>query len=132
MAVGYFVRVGVLFTLTAAAAASPLAAQQKPDNTAVNKVERANAQPTAQQQKNDKSDLSITRDIRMAINGDKSLSSYAHNVKIITRQGQVTLKGPVRSDAEKQTVEAKATAVAGEGHVISNVSVAPAKSRAKN
>ena len=87
--------------------------------------------PLSAQQKSGKTDLAITRDIRMAINGDKTLSIYAHNVKILTRNGQVTLKGPVRTDAEKQVVEAKATAVAGEGHVISEVSVAPAKSRAK-
>jgi osmotically-inducible protein OsmY len=48
---------------------------------------------------------------------DKALSSYAHNVKVIAQGGQVTLKGPVRSDDEKRAVEAQATEVAGAGHV---------------
>ena len=42
---------------------------------------------------------------------DKSLSSYAHNVKIISQNGTVTLKGPVKSDGEKQSVIAKAVGV---------------------
>jgi hyperosmotically inducible periplasmic protein len=75
----------------------------------------------------------MTRDIRRAIMSDKQLSTYAHNVKIITQQGQVTLKGPVRSDDEKRAIEAKATEIAGVGHVKSEVSVtnAPTKRRAK-
>ena len=60
---------------------------------------------------------------------DKALSSYAHNVKVIAQDGQVTLKGPVRSDDEKRVVEAKATEVAGAGHVINEMSVAPTRSK---
>ena len=102
---------------------SALAQQPAPDNTKVNARDRAPSQPTADQQSNDRSDVSITRDIRRAIVKDKALSTAAHNVKIITRQGQVTLKGPVRSDAEKQSIEATATRIAGAGHVKSDVSV---------
>jgi osmotically-inducible protein OsmY len=58
---------------------------------------------------------------------DKSLSTYAHNVKIVTQGGSVTLKGPVRSEEEKHMVEAKATEIAGAGHVTNELSVAPAK-----
>jgi hyperosmotically inducible periplasmic protein len=127
-----FSQFGLWLSLTTFAAAAPLLAQQPPpDNAKVNKAERAGGQPTAEQQKNNRSDLTITRDIRLSIVGDKTLSTYAHNVKIITRQGQVTLKGPVRTEGEKQTVEAKATQVAGVGHVTNDVSVAPAKRRAK-
>ena len=54
---------------------------------------------------------------------DKSLSSYAHNVKIITQNGQVTLKGPVRSDDEKRAVEAKATEIAGPNKVTDELDV---------
>jgi osmotically-inducible protein OsmY len=43
-------------------------------------------------------DRAITKQIRMAIHDDNSLSTYAHNVKIITQNGKVTLKGPVRSE----------------------------------
>jgi osmotically-inducible protein OsmY len=59
---------------------------------------------------------------------DKTLSSYAHNVKIVSQDGQVTLKGPVRTEAEKKSVEDKATALAGAGHVTSEISIAPVKS----
>jgi osmotically-inducible protein OsmY len=58
---------------------------------------------------------------------DKNLSSYAHNVKVIAQNGHVTLKGPVRSEQEKRTVEAAAAGVAGEGKVTSQISIAPAK-----
>jgi osmotically-inducible protein OsmY len=58
---------------------------------------------------------------------DKTLSSYAHNVKVIAQNGQVTLKGPVRSEQEKKTVEAKAAEVAGAEHVTNQMSVAPEK-----
>jgi osmotically-inducible protein OsmY len=57
---------------------------------------------------------------------DKSLSTYAHNVKVVSQGGQVTLKGPVRSEDEKRSVEAKATEIAGAGHVINEITVAPA------
>ena len=58
-------------------------------------------------------DRELTRKIRRSIMADKSLSTYAHNIKIISQDGAVTLKGPVKSDDEKQTVVAKAVAVAG-------------------
>jgi len=56
---------------------------------------------------------------------DKSLSTYAHNVKIITQNGQVTLKGPVRSEGEKQAIETKATEVAGANKVTNDLNVKP-------
>jgi osmotically-inducible protein OsmY len=98
-----------------------------PDNTKTNQRDRAPNSPTAEQQKENRSDLAITRDIRQAIAKDKSLSTYAHNVKIITQNGNVTLKGPVRSAEEKATIEAKAGEVAGAGHVKSEIEIAPAK-----
>ena len=126
-------RFGLWLSLATFAAAAPLLAQQPAaDNTKVNKTERADSQPTADQQKNNRSDLATTRDIRRSIVGDKALSVYAHNVKIITRQGQVTLKGPVRNEGEKQTVEAKATEIAGVGHVTNDVSIAPAKNSTRH
>ena len=101
--------------------------QTPPDNTKVNKRDRAKGAVTADQQKENATDRDVTQKIRHALMEDKSLSSYAHNVKVITQGGQVTLKGPVRSDQEKQTVEEKAVAVAGAGHVTNQMSVAPAK-----
>ena len=98
-----------------------------PDNTKTNKRDRASGAPTADQQKENASDREITRKIRSALMDDKTLSSYAHNVKVITQDGKVTLKGPVRTEDEKNTVEAKAIEVAGTGHVINQLSIAPSK-----
>ena len=82
----------------------------------------------ADQQKDNALDRDLTQRIRRALVQDKSLSSYAHNVKVITQGLQVTLKGPVRSEDEKQRVEQKATEMAGAGHVTNQMSVAPKKS----
>jgi hyperosmotically inducible periplasmic protein len=109
------------------ALSTSLVAQTPPDNTKVNTRDRAKGAATADQQKENATDRDVTQKIRRALMDDKSLSSYAHNVKVITQGGQVTLKGPVRSDEEKQTIEAKAVAVAGAGHVTNQMSVAPAK-----
>src|SRR6202163_4883889 len=83
-----------------------LIAQTPADNTKVNTRDRAKGAVTADQQKDNASDRKLTQTIRRALMRDKSLSSYAHNVKVIAQGGQVTLKGPVRSDAEKQNIEA--------------------------
>ena len=95
------------------------------DNTKVNQRDRSQNEPTADQQKNNRSDRDITQQIRQSIMKDKSLSTYAHNVKIITQDGQVTLKGPVRSEDEKQAIEAKAAEVAGDGKVTSELNIKP-------
>lgn len=91
----------------------PSAAQVPADNTKVNQRDRDQAQPTADQQKENKTDRELARQVRRALVKDKSLSTYAHNVKVIARDGGVTLKGPVRSAEEKQAVEAKAAEAAG-------------------
>ena len=112
-------------------ALAPLAAQNpdtqgvKPDNTKVNKRDRKPSAVTADQQKENGSDRETARKIRRAIMDDKTLSTYAHNVKIVAHAGTVTLKGPVRSEDEKKTVEAKATEIAGAGKVTNNISVVP-------
>lgn len=104
-------------------------AQTAPDNTKVNTRDRAPRAVTADQQKDNAGDREITRKIRQSLIKDKTLSSYAHNVKVIAQGGQVTLKGPVRSDEEKHTVESKAIEVAGTGHVTNQMSVAPASTK---
>jgi hyperosmotically inducible periplasmic protein len=98
-----------------------------PDNTKANKQERSDQRVTADQQKEQGSDRELTQQIRKALVKDKSLSTYAHNVKVIAQGGMVTLKGPVRSEQEKQAVEAKATEIAGADKVKSEISVAPDK-----
>jgi osmotically-inducible protein OsmY len=85
----------------------------QPDNTKTNQRDRDPSQPTADQQKNDPSDRMLTRNIRRSIMADKSLSTNAHNLKIISQNGTVTVKGPVNSDDERRAVIAKAVAVAG-------------------
>jgi len=97
----------------------------KPDNTKVNKRDRKAGEVTADQQKMNKADRQLTQKIRRAINDDKSLSTYARNVKIISQDGMVTLKGPVRTDDERVSIEAKATGIAGSGKVTNELSVAP-------
>lgn len=93
------------------------------DNTKTNQRDRNANEPTADQQKNNRSDRELTQQIRRAIVKDKSLSMYAHNVKIIAQNGVVILKGPVRSDDEKRTVEAKAAEIAGQDKVTSQLDV---------
>ena len=83
--------------------------QTKPDNTKVNKEGGV----TAGQQKENAADRELSRKIRRSVMADKSLSTNAHNIKIISQNGMVTLKGPVKSDDEKKAVVAKAVAVAG-------------------
>ncbi len=85
----------------------------KPDNTKVNQRDQNSGEVTADQQKMNAKDQELTRNIRRSIMADKSLSTYAHNIKIISQNGSVTLKGPVKSDDEKKAVVAKAVAVAG-------------------
>jgi hyperosmotically inducible protein len=108
-----------------ALAQEPATQPTAPDNTKVNERDRSNDEPTADQQKDNRSDQDITQQIRQSIMKDKSLSTYAHNVKIITQNGQVTLKGPVRSEDEKKTVETKAAEVAGENKVTSQLNIKP-------
>jgi hyperosmotically inducible protein len=95
------------------------------DNSKMNQGDQSKTVPTADQQKDNRTDLEITKQIRQSIVADKSLSTYAHNVKIITQDGRVTLKGPVRSEDEKQAVASKATAVAGADKVTDDLSIKP-------
>ena len=95
------------------------------DNTKVNQRDRNANEPTADQQQSNRSDQDTTQQIRKAIMEDKSLSTYAHNVKVITQNGMVTLKGPVRSDEEKRAIEAKAADVAGGDKVTNEMDVKP-------
>lgn len=98
------------------------------DNTKVNKRDRKHTAATADQQKENATDREISAKIRKSLMDDKDLSTYAHNVKIITRNGVVTLKGPVRSEEEKKSVEAKAAEVAGADKVHNSLSVRSKKS----
>jgi hyperosmotically inducible protein len=105
-------------------------APPKPDNTAVNKRDKNSGEATADQQKMTAADRELTVKIRRSIMADKSLSTYAHNVKIISQDGTVTLKGPVRSDDEVTSIVSKATDATGSGDkVVNQLSVAPSSKR---
>jgi hyperosmotically inducible protein len=98
---------------------------QQPDNTKQNQGDASHGADTADHQKMNPADRNTTKQIRAAIMKDNSLSTYGHNIKIITRNGKVTLKGPVRSEEDKTNIEAKAVAVAGADNVTDELTVAP-------
>lgn len=109
----------VLVSLLCAAGSMAWSAQQAPDNTGNNKQQDV----TADHQSNTTADRAITQQIRKALMADKSLSSYAHNVKIVTRDGMVTLKGPVQSEDEKQKVVSTAAQVVDAGKIDNQLTV---------
>jgi osmotically-inducible protein OsmY len=110
-----------------AASAGASIQQTAPDNTKVNQRDQDTSQPTADQQRDNRSDRDIAQQIRQSVMKDKSLSTYGHNVKIISQNGAVTLKGPVRSEDEKRAIEAKAAAIVGQDKVTSELQVVPQK-----
>ena len=98
----------------------------KPDNTAVNKRDNSPGEATADQQKMNAADRDLTAKIRKSVMADKDLSAYAHNIKIISQDGMVTLKGPVRSDHEITLLVTKAATVTSSGDkVVNQLSVQP-------
>ena len=101
-------------------------AQPKPDNTKVNERDRNSGAATADKQGMTTSDRELTAKIRKSVMADKSLSTYAHNVKIITQDGMVTLKGPVRSGDEAKSITDKAVKIVGSMEKVTNqMSVKP-------
>jgi osmotically-inducible protein OsmY len=100
--------------------------QTAPDNTKVNKGDRNEQSTNADKaMKNNLSDRQVEAHIRREIVKDKNLSTYAHNVKIVSANGKVTLRGPVRSEEEKQTVEQYAKKYAADQNVIDEITVKP-------
>ena len=100
--------------------------QPKADNTGVNKRDQNPGEATADQQKMNAADRDLTARIRKAVMADKHLSSYAHNVKIISQNGVVTIKGPVHSEDEARSVMAKAVEGTGSpDKVVNQMSVQP-------
>jgi hyperosmotically inducible protein len=92
-------------------------------NTERNARDRDGTNPTADDQPENKQDIDVAAKVRRAVVGDKSLSTNAHNVKIITNEGTVTLRGPVDSEEEKEAVVAMAKEAAGEDHVVDELEV---------
>ena len=111
--------------LVAVAACTQNTTPVKADNTARNADSPAAQTPV--DQKENEADLQISQNIRKAIVADDSLSLDAHNVKVITSAGVVTLRGPVASQQEKAAIEAKAKQVAGVTRIDNQLEIAPPK-----
>ena len=92
-------------------------AQTAPDNTGRNERDRSGTTLTPGDQSSDKADVDLTRRIREAVVADKSLSTDAHNIKIITIDGMVTLRGPVENATERSKIVATAQQLAGKNKV---------------
>ena len=118
--------VGVPAALQAQVRDTTRAAGVAPDNTKRNKEGGI----TAQQQGRDSIDRRITKEIRRAVVKNKDLSGYAHNVKIITVNDVVTLRGPVRTEQEKLTIETMARAEPGVAQVVNELTIKPKKPKA--
>src|SRR5580698_7586455 len=109
---------------TAATPATTASPRVDPTNTAVNVRDRSEAAKTPINQNENQSDINLTATIRKRVVGTE-MSTDAHNVKIISQDGRVTLRGPVKSPDEKAQIEAIAQDVAGKDHVDSQLEVSP-------
>jgi len=111
-----------LLALTCLSAVSlgALAADDKnvnPDNTAKSERDRSGETQTSGDQSNSPADLKITQAIRQALMKDSELSMTAKNIKVITANGQVTLRGPVKTAQEKAKIDQLAKSAAGGAHI---------------
>jgi len=97
--------------------------QSAPDNSAQNKHHTTTADDQGAATSSAKTDRETTAKIRKAIIADKDLSTYAHNVKVITTNGSVTLKGPVKSEDEKQKVATDAASVTSADKITNELTV---------
>ena len=88
-------------------------AKTAPDNTGRNVQDRSGVPLTPGDQSDSEADRTLTQKVRQAVMADDSLSTTAHNIKIISVDGIVTLRGPVNSAKEKANIEAKAQQIAG-------------------
>ena len=114
---------GYAGTASATERTAPPAAPTAPDNTGRNVRDRGGATMTPGDQSESEADRSVTQQIRRAVVADDSLSTMAKNVKIITADGVVTLRGPVQSPLEKEVIEAKARQFAGINQVDNQLEV---------
>ena len=100
---------------------------QAPDNSNTNKLDDTEHAMTPEKQSNSKADLDLARKIRREVTMTDTFSTYAKNVKIVTRDGVAHLRGPVKNAEEKQAIEAIAKKLAGDAKVMSHLEIAPAK-----
>ncbi len=97
--------------------------ETKPDNTAINERDRSNDTQTSGDQSNSSADLKITQAIRQALMKDGELSTSAKNIKVITENGKVTLRGPVKTVQEKAKVDQLAKSAAGGVPIVDQLDV---------
>src|SRR5882672_1739190 len=95
----------------------------KPDNTAINERDRSGETQTSGDQSNSPGDLKITQAIRQALMKDGELSTTAKNIKVITANGHVTLRGPVKTAQEKVKIDQLAKSAAGGAHIDNQLDV---------
>jgi hyperosmotically inducible protein len=105
----------IVLTCLSTVSLAAMAADEKtkPDNTAINERDRSTETETSGDQSNGSADLKITQAIRQALMKDSELSTTAKNIKIITSNGQVTLRGPVNNAQEKAKIDQLAKSAAG-------------------
>jgi hyperosmotically inducible protein len=106
-----------------AVALSAMAQEASPDNTGKNKRDRSGETQTSGDQSNNPQDIKISAAIRKAVVSDKSLSATAKNIKIITANEVVTLRGPVNTADEKTKIEQLAQSAAGNAKVDNQLEV---------
>jgi osmotically-inducible protein OsmY len=108
---------------------STLVADDKkaPDNTATNERDRSGETQTSGDQSNSSADLKITQAVRQALMKDSELSMTAKNIKVITTNGQVTLRGPVKTAQEKAKINQLASSAAGGARIDNQVDVEGSK-----
>ena len=111
-----------LLAIAALSACKPASDPPAADNTAKNDRDRT-ATPTADNAVHNTSDLDLTQKIRQAVMSDGSLSTNAHNCKIVVQNGTVTLVGPVANDAERTKLEQIAMANAGDRKIVNQLEV---------
>ena len=99
----------------------------KPDNTVTNDRDRSGETKTSGDQSNSSADLKITQAIRQALMKDRVLSTTAKNIKVITANGQVTLRGPVKSAQEKAKIDQIAKSAAGGAQIDDQLDVKGSK-----
>lgn len=114
----------LLATALAACSPAPSSETLAADNTGKNVRDRSASAMTATSQSNNEADVATTKTIREAVVADKTLSVNAQNIKIITADGVVTLRGPVGSVAEKASIGATAQRVAVGKHVQNELEIA--------
>jgi len=112
-----------IISLTAVAADEKANSDKNADNTALNQRDRSGDTATSGDQSNSSGDLKITQAIRQALMKDGELSATAKNIKVITANGQVTLRGPVNNAQEKAKVDQIARSAGGGAKIVDQLDV---------